>query len=357
MQKVDTPQSEERLDLVDSESQCCAGSIVVLNELAAGGRAGKRWAMIAHTVEAALPTPVSIVRGEITSPDLAELLVRLGATRCKPALVVAAGGDGTVHHVVNAMANLDDDLRDAMIFGAIGLGSSNDAHKPVGGRIGRIPVLLDWQSASPHDLCHLEVELPDGSSLRRWWLLNGSSGVQALANHRFNAGEGMIGVLKRLHTDSAIAWTAISTILRWRGQQLKITLDDAPASTAELRTIASIAVMKCRHVAGSFRFPKLVDADDGQLAVAVIGEVGRWRLLGDLVTLMRDRFCMTDRHQHRELHVARRVQLEPSEPAPFEMDGEVIVAIRAVYTASGVTMRLAGPGTATTIPAAGVSRP
>ena len=75
---------------------------------------------------------------------------------------IAAGGDGTVNALVDALVRLRGPIAlDDLTLGAVGLGSSNDAHKPVEREIGGIPVRIDAQRATPRDVGIARWDRPD----------------------------------------------------------------------------------------------------------------------------------------------------------------------------------------------------
>ena len=96
---------------------------VFLNERASYGRASKRWAAVEGELRARA--------GEFDVEPAASLArvaesVRLAFDRGER-VFIAAGGDGTVNMLVNAIMALED--RSNVSLGAVGLGSSNDFHK------------------------------------------------------------------------------------------------------------------------------------------------------------------------------------------------------------------------------------
>ncbi len=72
---------------------------------------------------------------------------------------IAAGGDGTVNLLLNAVMELGSGVTDIRI-GAVGLGSSNDFHKPHGpdSVIAGVPVRVDCNSARPCDVIRIDFE-------------------------------------------------------------------------------------------------------------------------------------------------------------------------------------------------------
>ncbi|UCC11279.1 MAG: acylglycerol kinase family protein, partial [candidate division WOR-3 bacterium] len=101
-------------------------------------------------------------------------------------IFIAAGGDGTVNLLLNAIMQAGGD-RDVTI-GAVGLGSSNDFHKPFGedAFIKGVPVKIDFKNAFPRDVIRIRYRNATGHPDTRYCLINASAGLTAEANAFFN---------------------------------------------------------------------------------------------------------------------------------------------------------------------------
>ena len=95
-----------------------------------------------------------------------------------------AGGDGTVNALLNSILAVSAPANLTRVrIGALGLGSSNDYHKPFVREqfIGEIPCKLDFQNSYLRDIGCLTYE-SGGRTRRRYFLANTSVGVTAEAN-------------------------------------------------------------------------------------------------------------------------------------------------------------------------------
>ena len=141
-------------------------------------------------------------------------------------VVVAAGGDGTVNGVLNAILANDVDVA----LGAIGLGSSNDFHKPFAAdrSVAGVPVRLDPAQAVRADVGKATLTDPDGAMRTRYFVLNASLGVVAQGNAFFNAPDRTLRALKKTSVDLAIAYAALVSISRFK----PIALNDVARRSA-----------------------------------------------------------------------------------------------------------------------------
>lgn len=293
--------------------------MVVLNPSAHGGTAERRF----ETIRAELATRVRIaivVQGaDGVWRDPVQRALADG-TR----FFVAAGGDGTVHALLNALVDAPGRPPLASItLGAIGLGSSNDFHKPVRTRILDVPVRLDLARAAPRDV--VRARCLGGVSWRTvCFLVSASLGVTADANSRFGEDGPLARTLRKASTPLAIAWAAARTVTTWRDLPAELRIDDgAPERVA----LCSLNVLKTEWLSGRLRFGHAVAPDSGDFDVALAAGGGRARLVADILALLRGRF--DGRPGHRRLR-ARSLDVRLGSETRLELDGEIDL-VRAVH--------------------------
>jgi diacylglycerol kinase family enzyme len=268
-------------------------TLVVLNPNAHGGRAGELWARVARHVPDA-------VMADRRSPAIAQAIA-LGERT-----FVAAGGDGTVNTLLNAIVEGKGTLPlDAFTLGAVGLGSSNDFHKPFTRVENGIPLKVDAALATPRDVGLIRTE-----GCARCFLIGASFGTAAAGNALFNAGAGLTGWLKPRWTSGAIACAALRAIAGHENLR-----------AAGVPAFASLSVMKSQYLSGSFRFDTPAVADDGLFTVNLCGATGRLGLLRALYNLRCGRFSGTVNCTSWR---APAVSFESAFPIAAEVDGEIM---------------------------------
>ncbi len=292
-----------------------APALVLLNPAARHGRAGRLWERVRPEVERLFAPAVVPLDAAATYRD--RVASALGAgTR----VFIAAGGDGTVHALAEAIASGRGSVPlSGIALGAVGLGSSNDFLKPFGRRLAGVPVRLDVDGAARRDLGRVRWLDPEGRGHESVLVASASAGVVADGNALFSAGR-----LGRLVPSLAIAWATARALARNRGARLSLRPGGAAAPTY----LAFLSVLKTPWLSGCLRFDVPVAPDDGSFAVAVCEATSRHRLLGVLAGLVRGRFA--GRAGTRVFRTAA-LELEADAPFALELDGEVVAARRAAF--------------------------
>lgn len=243
---------------------------------------------------------------------------------------VAAGGDGTVGALADGLWHASRVPLSQVTIGAVGLGSSNDYHKPVRARAGGLPVRLG--APAWRDVGRVRYEDEAGVERERVFLVSASLGVTAAANAFFNGGDPVVRWLRRTWTDGAIAYAALHEILRGRGVRLELVL---PGARERVRA-TSLSILKTPHLAGGLVFDTPVAPDDGTFAVNLVEDRGRAATLATLAGLARGRFAGRPGARHWRVHEAA---VEAGAPVPLEIDGEVVLARRASFDLLAVRIR------------------
>ncbi len=300
--------------------------LVIVNAAAGRGRALARWRTVAPRL---CPYLGSCVIVETRDPTLARLTVAEHLARGETAFV-AAGGDGTVNLVAASIVELAPaaSLRQVRL-GAIGLGSSNDFHKPRhdATRLHGVPYKLDFGHTVRHDVGVLAYEDETGAWRTRFWLLNASVGITAEANRAFNQPDAALHWLKRALPSAGMVYAALRGILGHRAAELTLARDDGPPIGVRVR---NLGIVKNPHFAGVLRYDSPHEPNGGRFYAHLLEDVSLVGLARALLGLARGRF--TGRPGTRSWEVARLV-LEAPRPFTIEADGETVTARGARFSA------------------------
>jgi diacylglycerol kinase (ATP) len=258
-----------------------------------------------------------------TSRRVAEL-VRDGERR-----FIAAGGDGTVNLLVNALMVLVED--EDVILGAVGLGSSNDFHKPYGDTdvIGGIPVHVDFGRATERDVIRIDCT-PEGASRSTLYsLVNSSIGVTAEANSRFNNPNWLVRAARPVSVDAAITAAVVSTLLGWKDLTCALSTD---GEAAEMASVTNLSIYKNPHFGGELRYDATVGRDDGRLGVATCEGMSVLETVRTLSALRRGSFVGRPKTR---TWTAGTLSVSADRVFSLETDGEVERVRRAEFAVAG----------------------
>jgi diacylglycerol kinase (ATP) len=236
--------------------------------------------------------------------------------------VVAAGGDGTVNFLLNRLMRLEEAERRRIIMGAIGLGSSNDFHKPVSGRRrvnGNVQIKLDESRATAHNVGQVTYEDKRGKSRQKYFMINLSIGIIARANQFFNTGNGLLNWLKPRCVLAAVYYAALKTIFSAPNVPAVITIDGERLN-AEVTTLS---VLINPYFSGNLSYDIDVNPQSPFFGVALAERMGSAERLRALLSLARSRFRGKAKTR---VWKASSVEIQTESLTPLELDGEVELA-------------------------------
>jgi diacylglycerol kinase family enzyme len=299
--------------------------IVILNPAAGAGTAQEKWREIEPQVRRRVgPFTLVLARDVDTVDARIAAALRAGERR-----FVAAGGDGTVNLVAAAIIRHAPRLElQTVKLGAVGLGSSNDFHKPLAPerQIAGVPVRLDFASTIWHDIGLLTYRDAADALRSRRWLINASIGTTAEANLFFNNPSRPLRLLKRFLPSWGIMYAALRTLFRFRGREMKVTLDETETVHGRVN---NLGVVKNPHFTGRLRYDSPYEPGSGHVYVHLLRNLSLPRLLLALIGLARGRFSGRNRACSWR---ATRVRIEADRPFAIEGDGEVTMARRAYFS-------------------------
>jgi diacylglycerol kinase family enzyme len=213
--------------------------------------------------------------------------------------VVAVGGDGTVHEVVNGL--MRDGARAAL--GVIPLGSGDDFAKLLpGDAVGRL-------------LAGNERRFDVGR-------IDSGAGIRYFANG-MDVGFGAHGADNVLRVPGfltglgAYLGALVLTLVRYPTLRLDVQVDDAPAF--QLDSVMT-AAMNGTTFGGSFRVCPGARPDDGLLDLLLVDAVGRLAILQIVLKIIRGRHGGDPRLRLRQ---ATRLRIASAAPFLVEADGEI----------------------------------
>jgi len=213
-------------------------------------------------------------------------------------IVIAAGGDGTVHEVGEALLG-----REGVSIGVVGVGSGNDiAHQL--GMPGNVPEdlrailagqAMGWDVGMVGDRCFLN-SIGFGMSADTCWWSHQATRLRGIARYAWGVGR---------------AW--------WGYRPLSVSFDGTRWSGP--RQIAYLEIAIGDRAGGGYRVTPRAKVDDGLIDVCVLEAVSRWTLLGLAGSARRGRHLDHEAVHYEQLGSFR---LGLHRPTRVHIDGEIV---------------------------------
>lgn len=292
--------------------------LIVLNKHSNDGNGARKWSRIRNQVEMSAQKQGQNFVVIDTGCDCKQQISR--AFQKGERVFISAGGDGTLHFVLNILMALPDNQRRECILGAVGLGSSNDFHKPFNNSriFNGISLRIDSENLSNHNVGVVEYTSLQGETKTEYFILNGGIGMVADGNRLYNIGNPIINFLKPRWALAASNYAAIHTVLTHRNFPVSLKIDQNEL----LVNVSNLAIVIVPWFSGTCRYDLPVGPEADYFCVTLLENMGIFRKFltfyylsnGRFKGLPQTRFWMTD-----------QVVIEPQHPLPFEMDGEVVM--------------------------------
>ena len=299
-------------------------TLVLVNRNADSGRAVRKWRRIAPWVRDRFGASLSVWHERADWEQLVGDALGSG-----PAIVVAAGGDGTVHRVANLMLALPPDQTADARLGAIGLGSGNDFHKPLNGcvRVQGVPVRCCASKAVRQNVIRVEWEDAQGGRHRAHAVTSCSLGMIALGNELFSRRRGPVGLCRRFSHAAGVWCAAVLSTAARRAVRARVYVAGEIAYDGAASLVSAYVNP---HFAAGLSYTGPMDVVRPGMGITVLPDVGvleRWRLLREAAQA---ELPGPPRTRHWE---AQHCEIKLDEAQLLEMDGEVVAV-------KGVRMRL-----------------
>lgn len=271
--------------------------IVILNPYANRWRAGQRRQEILDTLRATgLNVELFESNGVGHATELAEAAARKG-----DALVIAAGGDGTIGEVVNGLYRASPD-QPLGPLGILPLGTANDLVNNLG-----LPGTLKEAAEAIREGKTRRIDL---GQVNEWVFANNSAiglePVVTIYNIRMTWLRGVIRY-------PVAALRAIAAEPTW---EMNLTWDDGGYQGP----VSLVSVGNCPVTGGLFRMAPAAEPDDGRLTFVHAYAESKWRMLALLPRAISGEYVEDPRvHQYH----TRELRIQTRQPSPLQADGEI----------------------------------
>lgn len=275
--------------------------VLIVNPTAGRGKAGRQVPEIKRLLgDAARDWQWQFTEKSGDAAALAHLAAASGAR-----LVVAVGGDGTLHEVMNGV------LGSGATVGLIPYGTGNDFARALG-LYGSLETACKTLVSGITKRVDVGVLDGAGTGGPRHFLVLAGTGYDARTAETVNSG------IRFLSGPLAYVWGAILTLAKFKPFTLTLTLDDAPSR--QLKSMF-VSFANAETTGGGMKIAPGAVVDDGCLDVCLVAEVSKPTLLYNLTQIFSGKHL---RCSAVSLHRVRSLIVDADPPQPLLIDGEVL---------------------------------
>jgi diacylglycerol kinase (ATP) len=302
--------------------------VIILNTNCCGGKGFEKWNQIKNDI---LNSETQILQtNESGFLDKLKEYIAKCETR-----FVSAGGDGTMNYLLNSLVGVasSDELKNITI-GAIGIGSSNDFHKPFRSKIGEIPVCIDFQHEYLRDVGVIKYD-SDKGIVEKYFLINASVGITAQANNLFNKSDLILPKLKRFNTKTAIFYSAIKTMMTYRNLSIEIIIDGDTLKTK----LTNLGITKNPHFSGDFCYDSQTDYASGKFNVHLAHNMNKFEIVNLMKALISRSFSKLKKTKSWQTD---RIKIASENNFAVEFDGEVVITNQVEFRVINKFIKVCG---------------
>ncbi|MBQ6376141.1 MAG: diacylglycerol kinase family lipid kinase [Lachnospiraceae bacterium] len=243
-------------------------------------------------------------------PGHAEVLAAEISESDPEAVIVAVGGDGSIHEIINGLKNLD-----TVTLAVVPHGSGNDFAKGMG--ISSDPLQASLAAASPGKIRHLDIGVLSYGGRRERFCVSCGIGFDAAVCH-----EALDSPIKDfLNSVGAgqLSYTMIAgkQIALYKAGDVKVRVDGD--KSYRFPKTYFVAVMNQKYEGGGVMMTPEALPDDGKLDVFVCAGIPKAVLVGALPLA---RYGAHTRFRGLHFIRAEMVEIRADRERPVHMDGE-----------------------------------
>lgn len=234
--------------------------------------------------------------------------------------VVAAGGDGTIHEVVNGFFDGCERIESVTRLGLVPMGTGGDFRRTLGMSrdAGEAARTLAAGRTRRIDAGRVTCAGPDGETAVRHFVNIADAGIGGDVADMVNGG------FKVINGELTFTLAAAVTLMRWRNRAMHVVID------GEERDVVAqqVVVANCQYYGGGMRIAPAALPDDGLLDLVIVGDVGRLENMRLMGRVRKGEHLPHPKLEHR---LVRRVEVRCGERVGVDADGERPGSLPAVF--------------------------
>jgi len=240
-------------------------TIVILNPIAGGGAAARRWPQLRQTL---VDVVGDFSLAQTEHPGHATALAR-AALSGPYRRIICIGGDGTLNEVVNGFFEGGTPVCEDAVLAPISCGTGGDFRRSlpdasVGARAGH----LACKRTMRVDVGRLRYRAHDGSRTTRHFINIASFGMGGVVDQAVHT----LKLKSWLSGKAAYLYAILKTLARYRNRPVELHAD---GTFRGCYTIRNVAVANGQFFGGGLAIAPDADLRDGQFDVVILGALSR----------------------------------------------------------------------------------
>jgi YegS/Rv2252/BmrU family lipid kinase len=305
-------------------------TLIIVNPASAGGRTGRRWPDVAGRLRAAgLDFDAALTSSGGEAEEQSRQAVRDGR-----ALVVAAGGDGTINEVVNGCFEAGDPAATGSCLGVLPMGTGGDLRRTLGHPLDveQAAAVLRAGRARTIDTGRVTCSGFAGGTVVRHFVNIADAGIGGDVVDRVNRGRRVV------NGEVTFLLASVRTLLTWRNRPMRVVID----GRARDLVAQQVVVANCQYFGGGMRVAPGAVPDDGLLDVVIAGDLGPWENVRGLRRI-REGTHLDAGNAKLSHALAERVEISSPELTRVDADGEQPGVLPAVIEVQPAALKVLCP--------------
>jgi YegS/Rv2252/BmrU family lipid kinase len=300
-------------------------AVVIVNPKSANGSLGKRWPEVQKTLRREYGSFEHVLTERPGDGSrLASEALRGGAST-----VIAIGGDGTIHEVVNGFFEGGKAIKPDAALGILPFGTGGDFRKTA-----KIPKDLAeaahvLKNGKPRaiDVGRIEYRRsgPQGERESRYFVNIASFGVSGVVDEIVNTGSKMLGGKLSFFLAGARAG------FRYKNKKVRMVFDQKEDDALETR-INCVAVANGRYFGGGMFVAPDAELDDGTFDIVTIGDLTTFEYMTSGLRIYKGTHLSLPKVSVRRAARVDALPVNPDDEVLLDIDGENPGSLPATFT-------------------------
>ncbi|KAF0143128.1 MAG: hypothetical protein FD122_86 [Stygiobacter sp.] len=254
-------------------------------------------------------TDYFITKTSKSAEDFAEKIANSGTD-----YLIAVGGDGTMHEVINGIMHVPKNQRENLIVGLLPVGSGNDFARTLklSGKISYLHKLIVNNNVIDMDIGKIECATLDGKETTVYFNNIAGIGLDAEVAERVNEGHKTYGPNIAYYT------ATVKSFLNYRKKQIKVSSADFYYEG----NVLLLSFANAKYFGSGLGIAPHAKVNDGKMALTLAGDVSLFDYLKNVGKL---RKCIYLKHPRIVYGETESMNIESiGEPCYIEADGELV---------------------------------